>query len=32
MQMHVSSWEDLPEGKWLDNDEEGTNWYLSQRH
>lgn len=29
MQTHVSSWEELPEGEWLDNDEEGTNWYLA---
>ncbi|MDC0341015.1 hypothetical protein OAM96_03555 [Candidatus Poseidoniaceae archaeon] len=29
MQTHVSSWEELPEGEWLDNDEEGTHWYLA---
>ena len=28
MLTHVSSWEELPEGDWLDNDEQGTNWYL----
>ena len=25
---HVSGWEGLPSGEWLDNDEEGTHWYL----
>ena len=24
----VSSWEELPEGEWLPNDENGVNWYL----
>ena len=24
---HVSSWEELPEGEWLPNDENGVNWY-----
>ena len=24
----VRDWEDLPEGEWLDNDENGTHWYL----
>ena len=23
----VSTWEELPPGEWLDNDEHGTNWY-----
>ena len=23
----VSSWEDLPDGEWLPNDEDGVNWY-----
>ena len=23
----VSRWEDLPEGEWLPNDENGVNWY-----
>ena len=27
MQKHVSSWELLPNGVWLDNDEHGTHWY-----
>ena len=26
----VSSWEELPEGEWLDNDENGVNWYLDK--
>tara|TARA_B110000444_G_scaffold38682_1_gene34339 strand:- start:5968 stop:7830 length:1863 start_codon:yes stop_codon:yes gene_type:complete len=25
---HVSDWESLPSGEWLDNDEHGTHWYL----
>lgn len=25
----VSQWEDLPEGQWLDNDEHGVHWYLT---
>ena len=24
----VSSWEELPPGTWLENDEHGTHWYL----
>ena len=24
---HVSTWEELPEGEWLPNDENGVNWY-----
>jgi len=24
----VSTWEELPDGEWLDNDEEGVHWYL----
>ncbi len=24
---HVSSWEELPEGEWMPNDENGVNWY-----
>ena len=30
----VSSWEDLPDGEWLDNDENGVNWYkdIQGRH
>ena len=24
---HVDSWEELPEGEWLENDDEGTHWY-----
>ena len=24
---HVDSWEDLPDGEWLENDDEGTHWY-----
>jgi hypothetical protein len=24
----VSRWEELPDGKWLDNDENGVNWYI----
>ena len=27
---HVNSWEELPEGEWLDNDAEGTHWYRAQ--
>ena len=23
----VSTWEELPEGEWLPNDENGVNWY-----
>ena len=23
----VSSWEELPDGEWLQNDENGVNWY-----
>ena len=23
----VKTWEELPSGEWLDNDEHGTNWY-----
>jgi|GEM_PF-1362098 len=26
---HVDSWEGLPDGEWLENDEEGTHWYLA---
>ena len=26
---HVDSWEELPDGEWLENDEEGTHWYLA---
>ena len=26
---HVDSWEDLPDGEWLESDEEGTHWYLT---
>jgi hypothetical protein len=26
---HVGSWEDLPDGEWLENDEEGIHWYLA---
>jgi hypothetical protein len=26
---HVDSWEGLPDGEWLDNDEEGIHWYLA---
>ena len=26
----VSRWEELPEGKWLNNDENGVNWYLDK--
>tara|TARA_B100000767_G_scaffold244966_1_gene243563 strand:+ start:544 stop:1533 length:990 start_codon:yes stop_codon:yes gene_type:complete len=29
MRNHVSNWEDLPDGEWLDNDEYGVNWYLA---
>ena len=24
---HVDSWEELPEGEWLENDDDGTHWY-----
>ena len=24
---HVDSWEELPDGEWLENDDEGTHWY-----
>lgn len=24
---HVDSWEDLPDGEWLENDADGTHWY-----
>ncbi|MDA8546439.1 hypothetical protein N9L11_01480 [Euryarchaeota archaeon] len=27
-QTFVNTWEELPEGEWLDNDEQGTHWYL----
>jgi len=27
---HVSNWDDLPPGEWLDNDEHGTHWYLGE--
>lgn len=26
---HVGSWEELPDGEWLENDEEGIHWYLA---
>ena len=29
MRNHVSRWEDLPPGDWLDNDEYGVHWYLA---
>ena len=25
----VSDWEDLPDGEWLENDERGVHWYLT---
>ena len=25
----VSDWEDLPDGEWLENDEHGVHWYLT---
>jgi|GEM_PF-1899649 len=27
MRRHVSTWEELPKGVWLDNDESGVHWY-----
>ena len=27
----VSSWEELPAGDWLPNDENGVNWYLDNQ-
>ena len=27
----VNQWEDLPNGKWLPNDENGINWYLDDQ-
>ena len=27
---HVTHWEDLPDGEWLDNDEYGVNWYRAK--
>ena len=27
-QTFVNTWEELPESEWLDNDEQGTHWYL----
>ena len=27
----VNTWEDLPEGQWLSNDEQGRNWYLDNQ-
>lgn len=27
MRRHVSTWEELPKGVWLDNDEHGVHWY-----
>ncbi|MCH1462038.1 MAG: hypothetical protein L7U25_06755 [Candidatus Poseidonia sp.] len=25
----MSDWEDLPDGEWLENDEHGVHWYLT---
>ena len=27
---HVDSWEDLPDGEWLENDDDGTHWYRTK--
>ena len=27
----VNTWEDLPEGQWLSNDEQGRNWFLDHQ-
>ena len=24
---HVETWEELPDGEWLETDEDGTHWY-----